>query len=126
MIERELEPAAEVVGFRDPVDGKQWPPKPTTTAEQEREAIRYALEEMRKANDWRCDLIVRWTRREPTVLVLRGHAEHLEGKVVPVLSAIEDERTMDGRPVRRDAQHRYERLVSEVQSLDAENDLADM
>lgn len=126
MIERGFEPAAEVAGFRDPVAGKQWPPKPTTTDEQEREAVRYALEEMRKAKDYRCELTVYWTRRPTTVLVIRGHAEHIGAKVIAVLSAIEDERTEDGQPVRRDAQHRYQRLVAEVQADDAANDLADM
>ena len=99
---------------QDPVTRELMVPRRTTTDEQEAAALEHALTAMLEAGDWTAELVVHWTRREPTVLVVAGHAEHLGRRRVPVLDAV-DERTLEGDPVPRTPADRFRRLEAELE-----------
>jgi hypothetical protein len=99
----------------DPVTREILPPRLTTTDEQERQAIGYALEQMVDLRIWKIAVPVMWSRRSPTTLTVVGHAEHLAGKIIPVFDHVEDEVDEAGAPVDRERGTRFARLQDELE-----------
>lgn len=115
-------PAGILPKVTDPVTGESFPPRPSLTVEQEREATDYALAEMSKRRVWTVEVEVRWTRQDTTILTVRGHAERMGEQRIPVLDGVE-ERTLDGAPVRRSPADRYEQMVAELEAIEGEEGL---
>lgn len=114
-----FEPPAVMGKLSDPVTGEVFPPRPSTTAEQERAALDHSLLAMAAAGITEADVEVRWTRRPATVLHIVGHVEHLLGKRI-VVADTWDERTLEGVPVGLTPGERYQRLVDELEAAEAE------
>lgn len=111
-----FEPTAMLAGGKDPVTELAFLPRRSTTDEQRRQAVRHALAWMAAERVYIVEVEVAWTRREPTVLTVRGHAERLGERSIACEDSV----------VERDAEGRVLAPTLAEESLVLERELQDL
>lgn len=109
-------PTAVLEGGMSPVAQARFPSRRSTSEEQRAEAVAHAAAWMAERRIWTVDLEVRWTRSEPTILTVSGHAEHLGERIVPAVDRVR-ERDLAGRAIEPTPGERHMTLEREVGEL---------